>query len=179
MKSKENFKKHGFTQAPLSTNISSGDSKTVAPIKVTQKTRSVKSGAGFTLIELLVVIAIIGLLASVVLLALNGARAKARDAKRISDMTTMASALELYFNDNNSYPPSSLAGMTPTYVGQIPSAPTPYDAGTGGCTATNNSYVYTPNGSAPYASYTYTFCLGNTVGRYPPGPHTLTSSGIQ
>jgi prepilin-type N-terminal cleavage/methylation domain-containing protein len=74
------------------------------------KTLRNKNKAGFTLIELLVVIAIIGLLASVVLLALNGARAKARDAKRISDMTTMASALELYFNDSNSYPPATAGG---------------------------------------------------------------------
>src|SRR3954468_14399687 len=59
---------------------------------------------GFTLIELLVVIAIIGLLASVVLLALNSARAKSRDAKRVADIRQMQSGLELFFNDCSSYP---------------------------------------------------------------------------
>ena len=45
---------------------------------------------GFTLIELLVVIAIIGLLSSIAVVSLNGARAKARDAKRVSDVKQLS-----------------------------------------------------------------------------------------
>jgi type II secretory pathway pseudopilin PulG len=64
----------------------------------------------------LVVIAIIGLLASVVLLALNGARAKARDAKRIADIRQLASAMELYFNDVNGYPTMAAGTLTTASV---------------------------------------------------------------
>ncbi len=52
------------------------------------------------MIELLVVIAIIGVLATLLLLQLGSARAKARDAKRISDTTQIRTALEQYFDDN-------------------------------------------------------------------------------
>ena len=58
----------------------------------------------FTLIELLVVIAIIGLLSSVVLASLDTARAKARDAKRFSDLEQVQVALEAYYADHGSYP---------------------------------------------------------------------------
>ena len=64
-----------------------------------------KNGAGFTLIELLVVIAIIGLLASVVMVALNSARDKARYAKAKSDMRTIATAMQTYKGDIGELPP--------------------------------------------------------------------------
>ena len=63
-----------------------------------------KTSSGFTLIELLVVIAIIGLLASVVLVSLNNARIKARDAKRLTDMRQIQTALDLYYQKNGQYP---------------------------------------------------------------------------
>lgn len=151
-----------------------------------------KNKAGFTLIELLVVIAIIGLLASVVLLALNGARAKARDAKRIADVRQLASAMELYFNDINGYPTMTAGTLTtssvlgqppinPNYIGLIPTAPTPAD-GTCAGTATQgaNSYYWVGTNSVTLTStYTVTFCLGAATGGYSAGTHTLTPSGIQ
>lgn len=66
-----------------------------------------KAVRGFTLIELLVVIAIIGVLSSVVLVSLNSARGKARDAKRLAEMRQIQNALALYaLNNNGNYPPA-------------------------------------------------------------------------
>ena len=65
---------------------------------------------GFTLIELLVVIAVIGILSSIVFVNLNSARAKARDAIRLSDMYQTQLALEVYYASNDRYPNSDLAG---------------------------------------------------------------------
>jgi len=58
---------------------------------------------GFTLIELLVVIAIIGILASVVLVSLNSARQKGKDARVISDVQQIRTALESGYN-GTAYP---------------------------------------------------------------------------
>jgi len=54
---------------------------------------------GFTLIELLVVIAIIGILATIVLVSLNSARVKARNARRQSDIHQISLAMEMCYDD--------------------------------------------------------------------------------
>ncbi len=58
---------------------------------------------GFTLIELLVVIAIIGILSSVVLVSLNSARQKGKDARIISDVQQTRTILESGYN-GSAYP---------------------------------------------------------------------------
>lgn len=62
-----------------------------------------RKGEGFTLIELLVVIAIIGLLSTLAIVALDSAREKARDSKRVTDIKQIQTALEIYFNDAEGY----------------------------------------------------------------------------
>ena len=61
------------------------------------------------MVELLVVIAIIGVLATMLLLQLGGARGKSRDAKRITDTAQLKTAIEQYFDDNGgTYPALSI-----------------------------------------------------------------------
>jgi type II secretion system protein G len=105
-KSQKDFAAEGFTPYRDCSGCT-----IVSPVRSKLSTTPVKPSHGFTLIELLVVISIIGLLASVVLASLNTARAKARDARRISDMKQISLALELYYDANGSYPSEVCGGQ--------------------------------------------------------------------
>ena len=63
-----------------------------------------KNNKGLTLIELVVVVAIIGLLSSIISVALNTSRMRARDTRRVSDLKQMKSGLDIYYANGNGYP---------------------------------------------------------------------------
>ena len=118
-----------------------------------------ESSRGFTLIELLVVIAIIGLLSSIVLASLNTARSRAFDAKHVTDITAIQTALEMYYEDHYAYPVEGswnsqclawghvaspndvIPGLAPTYIANLPSDPQ-MDAANSAC-----CYLYLSNGT--------------------------------
>ena len=82
-----------------------------------------KNKKGFTLIELLVVIAIIGILATIVLVSLNTARQKARDARRISDLRQVQLALQMYYDSNSAYPSALVDLVTSGFMSAAPVDP--------------------------------------------------------
>ena len=91
--------------------------------------RAQTSAAGFTLIEMLVVIFIIGILVSLLLSNILGARQRAEDIDRKNDAQQMKKALRLYYNDNQAYPASAIIpaagesfddGASTVYIKEVP-----------------------------------------------------------
>lgn len=68
---------------------------------------SKRHSSGFTLVELLIVIIIVGILASLVLIAFNGAQGRAHDATIKTDLRNFGNKLQQYYVINGQYPPSS------------------------------------------------------------------------
>lgn len=115
---------------------------------------------GFTLIELLVVIAVIGLLSSIILASLNTARKKGRDARRISDMKQLQTALELYYDTSNAYP-AATSSLAPTYIAAVPTDP-----------SAGAAYTYVKSSDGNY------YCLGATLeGTIPTPADTCDGAG--
>jgi prepilin-type N-terminal cleavage/methylation domain-containing protein len=74
-----------------------------------------KRNQGFTIVELLIVIVVIGILALLVITTYSGIQAKARNAKRQTDIQSIQTQLEAFFSQNGYYP--SLTDMRGTGAG--------------------------------------------------------------
>lgn len=156
-----------------------------------------KNKKGFTLIELLVVVAIMGLLTALAVIALNQARARARDARRISDIKQIQTALELYYLDGSAYPDGGTVDVAmsldgdlcissgnaiaatcsgTTYMAVVPLNPTPRTDGD----CTNSPYYYThhEDGTGVIYSYHIDYCLGAQTGDIDASNHNATPAGL-
>jgi general secretion pathway protein G len=158
--------------------------------------RSAKREGGFTLIELLITTTIIGLLSVAGMTSYSLVRGKARDAKRVSDIRTIHSAVELYFEQHGSYPPAPNAGLVlgSDAAKMISDAGiTPAGQSRGTVYLQNVPFNALPNG-LPYLyrskhrggglcetgcqSYEVTFALEYPTGSLSAGPHLLTDAGV-
>ncbi|HSX40631.1 MAG TPA: prepilin-type N-terminal cleavage/methylation domain-containing protein [Candidatus Saccharimonadales bacterium] len=112
-----------------------------------------KNQKGFTLIELLVVIVVLGVLATVIIIAINPLEqiARARDGGRKTTLSQLQSAVQAYYTSHSAvYPTANATWLTTLQSsGELKSPPaaTTYTiSGTGACTTNaQNGWCYTTN----------------------------------
>ncbi|MBP7832370.1 MAG: type II secretion system protein [Candidatus Levybacteria bacterium] len=135
--------------------------------------RKRSASKGFTLVELLIVIAVIGILATVLIVALNPVKQlqKGRDVQRKTGLKAMQNAIEAYYADNGSYPPndcfsgstgscwrlgvnaSTILGLQgANYIKALPNDPSLY--GTACTESTSYGFFYDTNAGTTYTLVT-------------------------
>lgn len=136
-----------------------------------------KKKSAFTLIELIVTISIIALISTVVFVSLSGSKQKERDAKKISDVLQLQTALENYKRAEGVYPSTitlgqPLVGSTTgiTFLSKVPEASIGED-----CGADQYSYSY----SSTTKEYSFSFCINNDLEDYTAGVYAATPKGIK
>lgn len=101
-------------------------------------TQGRRSQRGFTLLEVMIVVAVVAILALILIPNFSNARAEAQVSACESNLRSIATALELYYADNQAYPTAAAAtdidsaflgasglGTGQTYLNTIPTDPAP------------------------------------------------------
>jgi prepilin-type N-terminal cleavage/methylation domain-containing protein len=127
-----------------------------------QSEQSRANERGFTLIELMIVVAIIAILAGILIPNFVNARAQAQTAACESNLRSIATSLELYYGDNQVYPPASGSAVVPALL-----------------TANGVAYLNsTPKDPAALTSTaTYTLTTSQAGGGNPAG-YTIVCPGV-
>ena len=125
---------------------------------------------GFTILELLISVAIIAMLSAIILVGISSMRERSRDARRMSDVSEIQKALNLYFTNHNTFPvfPTeititgddlfSVALEGERLITAVPSDPIP----------TFGSYKYQSNSTG--TDFYLNFCLEtDTIPKYTKG----------
>ncbi len=118
---------------------------------------------GFTIVELLIVVVVVAIIAGIVVVGFNTIGKQARDARRLTDIQSVAKALGLYYAENGSYPSTGglttdmpiadqnctnnnpnksadwVPGLAPQYIQALPQSFGPRETGYG-------CYIYASNG---------------------------------
>jgi len=142
------------------------------------------STSAFTLVELLVVIAIIGILSTLSVVALNSARSKARDARRLSDVKQIGMALEMYLDTKGVYPETPVLSDNGVITGLCLS-----DLGISSTCGADIYLQKIPAGPKKNENYTYfslhnqsdyrvNFELENNSGGFTAGPLSYSPNGL-
>lgn len=115
------------------------------------------------MIELMIVLFIFGILATMIIPNFLRARTNSQVSTSKANLKNIATALETYFVDNQSYPTDVTLSIlvTGAYIRAIPTDP-----------CTGQSYAYTPSGGPP--PMTYTLQTPSWVGRL----CTFNASGL-
>lgn len=117
---------------------------------------------GFTLVELMVVIAILGILAAVAIPRFSGATDRADAAKVEADMSTLASALEVYRVNHGSYPASLNILLQDGLIARVPLPPHATEAQNGW----SGNYTYQRSYTDNNDTYSLTVNVPDNVGKY-------------
>ena len=142
--------------------------------------RQSKSGFAFTLIELLIVVAIIGILAAIAVPNFLNAQTRSNIARVHADQKSIATALEMYHLDNNTYMQTrggaSEFFMLTTPIAYLSSVPSdvflPYTKGKGGIFQRN------PDDRFPTFDYTSNDYFPECGGEVRNHPHAFIMESV-